>query len=259
MIICAYQFPVSANINENCDSIRKGITSAAKQSARLLIFPECALTGYPTNDHEMLRQVSFTEVEDALREFDSLSKQYHMDIVCGSIEKTENGYYNSAILLSPDAPVRTLYRKRALWGWDKDHFLPGKEEPGVVEIDGFRIGIRICFEIRFPEYFRELYLQNVDCAAILFCDQSEEDDLNRYELIRSHIRTRAVENTYALVSVNSCGRYQTAPSMAVDKDGKVISELLRNEESLLVFDLHKQKDNSFGTQGRKYISDRLLR
>ncbi len=259
MIICAYQFPVSTNIEENCDSIRRGIALAAKECARLLILPECALTGYPTSDFEMIHRIDFKKVENALLEINTLSKQNGMYIICGTAEKEEDNFYNSAFLLCSDAPVRTLYRKRALCGWDSKNFSQGEEDNGIVLIDGFRIGVRICFEIRFPEYFRELYLQNTDCAIVLFCDQSEKDLVSRYELIRSHIRTRAVENIYALVSVNSCGRYQTAPSMAVDENGEVITELQRNEEALLVFDLQKQKGDSLSAQGRRHISDRLLR
>lgn len=46
------------------------------------------------------------------------------------------------------------YDKRALWGWDKDNFTPG-EGGGIIEYGDIKIGIRICFEVRFPEYFRE--------------------------------------------------------------------------------------------------------
>ena len=53
---------------------------------------------------------------------------------------------------------------------------------------------RICYEIRFPEYFRELYVENTDLNVILFYDVSDRDNADRYDLIRAHVRMRAVEN-----------------------------------------------------------------
>ena len=60
-----------------------------------------------------------------------------------------------------------FYDKRALWGWDRDNFTEGQNE-GIFEIGGITIGVRICFEIRFPEYFRELYKQRTDLNVVLF-------------------------------------------------------------------------------------------
>ena len=47
MRIGAYQFDVTANIENNYSHIKKGILEACKSGVRLLVFPECAVTGYP--------------------------------------------------------------------------------------------------------------------------------------------------------------------------------------------------------------------
>jgi predicted amidohydrolase len=72
---------------------------------------------------------------------------------------------NSVAIISPSKTI-DYYDKRALWGWDLDNYSPGTISNGIVIINGIKIGIRICFEIRFPEYFRELYKENVDIAII---------------------------------------------------------------------------------------------
>lgn len=64
---------------------------------------------------------------------------------------------------------KLIYHKRALWGWDKDNFSIGDRD-GVFEINGLKVGIRICFEVRFPEFFRELYREQTDLNIILFYD-----------------------------------------------------------------------------------------
>lgn len=60
--------------------------------------------------------------------------------------------------------------------------------------DDFKIGVRICFEVRFPEYFRELYKADTDFNVVIFYDVANKDDIERYELIKAHLKTRDVEN-----------------------------------------------------------------
>lgn len=258
MIIGAYQFPLCGNVLRNLEFIKTAITEAAAKRARLLLLPECALAGYPGEDPKTIEGIDFAAAQDGICEIEALSAAYDISILCGTVERVGETCYNSALLFSPNKHVKTLYRKRALWGWDLDHFSPGADESGIVEIDGFRIGVRICYEIRFPEYFRELFRQQTDCAVVLFCDQSYEDSKERYDLILSHLRTRAVENVFPLVCVNSCADFQTAPSAAIDEDGVLQCELPRHQAGLLLFDLERKETLSFSAQGRKRVSSKLV-
>ncbi|MPN38492.1 hypothetical protein SDC9_186016 [bioreactor metagenome] len=81
--------------------------------------------------------------------------------------------------------------------------------------------------------------------------------MERYDLIKSHLRTRAVENVFPVLSVNSSVASQTAPTAVIDPDGTVVSELPRHMEQLLIYELKKQTEESFGARGRRSISDKL--
>ncbi len=85
---------------------------------------------------------------------------------------------------------------------------------------------------------------------------ADNDDTERYELIKSHIRTRAVENVTYTLTVNSTYPYQTAPTGIYDKSGCTIKELNRNVEDLLIFDFNNTEDD-FGEKGRRSISNQL--
>lgn len=148
-----------------------------------------------------------------------------------------------------------FYHKRALWRWDRDNFTRGNQER-IIKIGEWKIGIRICFEIRFPEFFRELYDKGTDLNVVLFYDVSDMESEERYDLIKSHIRTRAVENITHILTVNATRPYQTAPTVLFDKSGFLLAELEKNEEGLLIYDLEK-KEADFGEKGRREISNWL--
>ena len=257
MKIGAYQFSVTGNISDNMATLKKAIVLAADKGVRLLIFPECSLTGYPPLTVQSCNNIDFTHVEQCFYELQELSIKYNMFIIIGSVTIDNGKYFNSAMTFSPNENIIAPYHKRALWGYDKDNFTAGNNK-GIFEINNFKIGIRICFEIRFPEYFRELYKSNTDFNVVIFYDVSNNDDIERYELIKSHLKTRAVENISTIISVNSISPYQTAPTAVFDSSGKVIIELPRNTEGLLVYNFESTPLN-FAEQGRKIISDNLIK
>lgn len=254
MRIGAYQFPGSGNRERNFAYLRRGMEQAARENVRLLLFHECALTGYPPLEVSSPQQVDFAGTQRCLRALDMLARLYGMVVAVGTIEQGRSGYYNRVQLLGEgDWPP---YDKRALWGWDEDNFLPGKLS-GIYQIDGIKIGVRICFEVRFPEYFRELYRQGVQLCLMSFCDISHEENRQRYRLIRAHLATRACENAMSLLSANNCAEYQTAPTAFFSPDGKVLAQARRGVPQLLVWDYQPQQEN-FGTAGRRKISHQLL-
>lgn len=255
MKIGAYQFAVTSEIKENLENIKKAILSAAEKGIKLLIFPECALTGYPPYDIPNSSCVDFDSLALAYKQLQELVNDSDIAVIAGAIHKENLRYYNSAIIFRPFCE-KEFYYKRALWGYDKDNFAPGNES-GIFKLEDWNIGIRICYEVRFPEYFRELYRENTDLNIILFYDVTDSDNIDRYELIKSHIRTRAVENVTYTFTVNTIHPYQTAPTLLYDRSGRLLCETKRNKETLLVYDL-KKECLDFGELGRKEISDRLM-
>ena len=256
MKIGAYSFVVTDDIPSNMEAIQRGVSRAAEQSVRLLVFPECALTGYPKGGKSS-SQVDMQALEACFAKLQQLSAQYGIYLLVGSVTRKHGEYHNSAILFSPNQRECELYHKRALWGWDRDNFSDGSPG-GVWTIDGVTVGVRICFEVRFPEYFRELYREKAKVVLVMFNDVSEIDDLARYELIKAHLRTRAVENVCTVISVNDASYHQTAPTAVIHENGEVIAELSRHTEELLVYD-YQPAGLSFGAEGRKTVSDRLTK
>ena len=255
MITGAYQFAVTGSIAENMLHIEEAVRQAAAAKVQLLVFPECSLTGYPPHDFPASSDVDFAEVDRSLTRLQNLSALHGIHIIIGAVTVSNEKYFNSAVHLSPDKEPEH-YRKRALWGWDRKNFSEGTDD-GIFEICGVRIGVRICYEVRFPEYFRELYADRTDLNIILFYDIAKTENSERYRLISAHIMTRAVENVCRTLSVNTCAEHQTAPTALFDGSGHQLAALPPEREGLLVYKL-LPKENDFGEQGRAEISDRLL-
>jgi len=255
MKIAAYQFAVSDDIQKNYCIIKKAIYEASKQEVSLLVFPECCLSGYPHESIANNDSIDFKLVDTLLGELQTVSDETKMSLVIGTIFKEGNCVFNRAVVFRPGMPMAS-YDKRALWGWDEENFAKGNN-PGVFKINGITVGIRICFEVRFPEYFRELYMENTDLNIILFFDVTDDENTDRYNLIKAHLQTRAVENVCPILSVNAIEPFQTAPTMFVGKSGQVIAECNRNQENLLVCNFEKT-DLNFGEKGRRTLSDELL-
>lgn len=254
MRLAAYQFGVTGEVQHNMEFIGKAAELAAEQNAELVVFPECAISGYPPRNIDKAENADKVAIESALKEIQRLADRLGISIIVGTVFYDAQ-YYNRAYVFIPgQSPF--WYDKRALYGWDEENFVPGTEK-GIFKISGYTVGVRICFEVRFPEYFRELYREHTDLDIVLFHDVADSDDIERYNLIRSHLLTRAVENVTPFLSVNATTPFQTAPTCFVNSSGKVLAELERNTEGLLLFDYEKEEPD-FGEKGRLRYSDALV-
>lgn len=254
MKLAAYQFSVSGNIKKNTEIIKEAIKNAASKKVDLIAFPECAVSGYPPRDIPSSKDVDYKEINAALNEIKNLSDELNITVIVGSMA-FEDKYFNRAYVFSPGKDF-THYDKRALYGWDNENFERGNTE-GIYEIDGVKIGVRICFEARFPEYFRELYKADTDLDIVIFYAASDDDDFEKYEVIKSNLITRAVENVTPVFSVDATGPFQTAPTCFINASGRIMIEAKRNEEDMIIYDFEK-KEYNFGELGRKIESDILL-
>ena len=93
MRIAAYQFAVTGDMVENFEKIKNAILLAKKNAVQLLVFPECALTGYPPRDIKSSSEV----VEDCCKKLQELSDETGIALLVGTIYRADQ-IYNRAIL-----------------------------------------------------------------------------------------------------------------------------------------------------------------
>jgi predicted amidohydrolase len=246
--IGAFQFAACESIESNLAAIKRGIAKAADENVRLLLTQECAVCGYPPVEVPSIHAIDKACQLEAYGEISKLAKKHKIYIALGMVTFHEANTYNSIWLLHPGGKELKPYHKRALWGWDKENFQPGNET-GIYTIDGIKVGVRICFEIRFPEYFRELFANQVDLALVSFADVGKDEQKGRINTIQSHLVSRATENVMYVLSANSTSQQQWAPTCVIDPDGNAISTAPLNEEYLLTTEI-EITEPGFGRQGR---------
>jgi 5-aminopentanamidase len=142
----------------NLAKIRGHLRDAKAEGANLVIFPECALTGYcfeskaeATPHAEPIPGPSTQLLADDCR-------QLGLWAVVGMLEALGSDLFNVCTLIGPEGVV-TRYRKIHLPFLGVDRFTtPGDEPFAVHDLGGLRLGMTICYDGSFPESFRSLML-----------------------------------------------------------------------------------------------------
>lgn len=253
--IAAVQYKTDMSIEKNFNKIKSYVEEAVEKNVRLILFPECALCGYPPIEIPSLYEIDFVEQNKYLNKVDELSKKHGIYIALGYIHRKDEQFFDSVKIFSPHQEELPIYHKRALWGYDQTNFIPGNHQ-GIYEIDHIKIGLRICFEIRFPEYFRELFQEEVDVCLLSLCDVGSIENNERRDIIRAHMISRAVENVFYLVSSNSMSSYPTAPTCFISPSGQILGDASDLEEELLVRTLEIEEP-TFGQKGIMHYSKKI--
>ncbi len=157
---------VIGDVAGNLAVIRGHLRDAKAHGANLVMFPECALTGYCFETKE--EAAPFAEpipgpstqlLADDCRELDLWA-------VVGMLESHGNDLFNVAVLIGPNG-IATRYRKIHLPFLGVDRFTtPGDEPFAVHDLGGLRLGMSICYDGSFPESFRSLMLLGADLIVL---------------------------------------------------------------------------------------------
>lgn len=238
MRIAAYQFSVTADIETNLNIMLAAIERASHKGIRLLVMPEYALSGSPFYAGASLYPIDKERLASSILRLQRAAQKNDLYLVAGSTIQAKACEYNAALFFTPEGTEPQYYIKRALWGEEMGYFRK-ENTPGVFMVDDLKVGVRICYEIRFPGFFAELYKERTDLNLVLFHDVSGMQDGQRYALQRSHLLTRACENIVQTLSVNTCERWQCAPTAFYNHEGSLVKELNRHRPGFLTVDFER--------------------
>ena len=229
------------NIAANLRQIVRAARAASAAEAKILVAPELSLTGYAAAAAGRISEVAQAPEGPVLSKLAELSAELGISMILGFPERDGTTFFNSAIAVTPDGG-NAIYRKCHLYGdLERKSFCAGSGMSPIVTVEGFRIGMLICYDVEFPEWARVLALEGVDLiAAPTALPRSDANS----RVAQSVIRARALENGVFIAYADLCGedslyRYQ-GMSAIVGPNGE---DLARGgaEPCLLIADLDKSR------------------
>ncbi|MBN1487384.1 MAG: carbon-nitrogen hydrolase family protein [Anaerolineae bacterium] len=236
-VAIAQMDPKLGRNTENHAHIITLLQTAMDAGARLVVFPECATAGYGFADLSAAYQAAETipgkityQLAESCAAF-TRAKGAAYYVIVGMLERGANPHivFNSSVLIGP-AGVIGVYRKTHLPVLGVDRFVtPGADEFSVWETDLGRIGMLICYDLRFPEAMRALALAGADIIALPTNWPDGSQNAPQYVT-----RTRALENRVFVLACNRCGEesgfWFFGGSQIVDPRGHVLAQAGADEE-----------------------------
>jgi predicted amidohydrolase len=202
MRIALYQGPPGPNLPaQNLLRLEHWATEAARRGAELVVFPEMFISGYNIGAQAAARHAQ--PPDGAIpRQIAAMAKAKGIAIAYGYPEAGDGGAVHNAAQLVSAQGVRLLdYRKVHLFGdLDKAMFQPGDGGFCVAELNGWKLGLLICYDVEFPEAVRQLALAGAQLVLV------PTANMVGFETV-AHItvRARAYENGCYLAYANYCG------------------------------------------------------
>ena len=241
--------PKLAEKERNLDACLARLDEAVSQRAQLLVLPECAIPGYMYESADEALPYAEEIPGPSTEALEEACRRTGAHVVCGLLERDGDRLHNAAVLVGPDGLVGS-YRKTHLPFLGVDRFVtPGDDLP-VWDTPLGRIGVEICYDLRFPEVTRTLALKGAD----IVCHPTNFPVAAR---VQTELITvaRAAENRIFLLTANRCGQERWAEfcgrSQIVDPLGVRLAETGVAGEALLVadVDIEKARDKDYVIPG----------
>jgi predicted amidohydrolase len=257
-IACAQIDCVLGDPKINLEKIVGCMRSAAEREAKLVMFPECALTGYAYNSlHEA---IPFAEKIDG-RSSEAVAevcRETGTHAIAGFIETDGDKFYNAAMVVGPDGVIGS-YRKVHLPFIGIDRFVtPGDRQFNIFELPFGKVGVNICYDISFPEAARVLKLKGAELIALV--TNWPEAAWRTPEFLAN---TRALENHLFYAATDRVGTERgwkfIGRSKIVDCNGDTLEEAGLEDEELLItsIDFQEANHNRIVNVAGAYEVDRL--
>ncbi len=217
---------------ENLDKVLLEAGTAAQNGAELIVFPECALTGYVFSSREEALPFAESIPGASTDTLAACCRELGAHIVAGLLEKDADKCYNAAVLIGPDGLIGK-YRKNHLPFLGIDRFIDAGDGPfEVYKTPIGNIGINICYDCNFPESARVMTLLGAD-IIVLPTNWPE----GREKIVNYVVNTRAFENRVHFVAVDRVGNERgtrfLGHSKIIAASGNTLAEAGGDDEEII--------------------------
>lgn len=237
------------NKAKNLDVAIKYLNKAVRNGARFILLPETFnFRGECSNPAMVAETIPGLSLEP----IQEIAAREKVVVLVGSIyEKAPHRKkaYNSSILIDEKGRIKAIYRKIHLFDvslkekkiLESKIFLRGKK-PVISSVFGVRVGLSICYDLRFPELYRNYASSGVKilCVPASFTFTTGKA---HWEVL---LRTRAIENQCFVIAPNQCGIGQGGVrtygnSMIIDPWGRIVARASSDRQEIIYAELNMEK------------------
>ncbi len=220
------------NVEANLTHVGELARSARDTGCDMVVFPEMVDTGYEMGAIEAAASSWDTGVFPQLCD---LAAELDLYLICGLSERSERGVHNAVAAIDRRGALLAKYRKVHLFTGapvhEERHLIAG-DQSEVAEFSGFRWGMMVCYDVRFPEMARTLALRHADVLVVP--SAFPHPRLRHWNTL---LAARAIENQVYVVAANRVGTDGSVTfcgaSQIIDPYGVVIAKAGEEEEALV--------------------------
>jgi predicted amidohydrolase len=217
MRVALCQVPVSSDPAVNLGRAKAALADAAAAGAGLAVFPEGAQARFGTDLSAAAEPVDGPFCSGLA----GAARDHGIAVVAGVFEPGPGGrVYNTAVAFGADGRLAAAYRKihlfDALGQRESDQVAAG-DDPVVADLGGLRVGIMICYDIRFPEQARALAVRGADLIVV---PAGWAAGLFKEEHWVTLLRARAIENTVWVAAADQVPDRAEPPTRAPTGTGR---------------------------------------
>lgn len=253
--IATCQFPVSADIQLNYQFIEAQMTESKLKRADIVQFPECSLSGYPGTDMMTMKDFNWDELHSMTDSIRSLADRLNIWVVLGSLHRLSGNKkpYNCLYVIDPDGKLIDRYDKRFCTSSDLEYCSPG-DHFVKFKLKGVNCGLLICYDVRFPELYREY--RKLDCDVIFHSFYNARQQKGSIHPVIMPVSAQAHAATnYFYISLSNSSAPESWPCQFITPDGLIQNKLAANIPGVLISDVDISEE--FYDASREYRQDAI--
>ena len=241
-ILVVQNSAILENKSQTFKNVDRLLSEYKNEKPNLIVFPEVWSSGWCCRNFQNdAEEVSDSETIDYLK---NIAKEFNSPVIGGSfIQKVSGGFKNSCPIISKKGVLVDMYDKIHLFshkGSEENKYITPGNDLLLLDLGYTKIGVTICYDIRFPEIYRQYSKLGAEIFVNVAAWSSKKPE--HWNIMH---RARAIENQCFMIVADQSGKiseneYNLGHSMVIDGWGDVIDEL-GSEEGCIITDIDLDK------------------
>ena len=240
--VATCQFAVSASIEKNAANIRALMEKAKNGGANIVHFSECAISGYAGPNHNTLAGFDWDLLRARTQDIMALAAKLKLWVALGSMHQLTppNKPHNSLYLINANGQIENRYDKRFCTQGDLEYYTPGSRFV-TFELNSVKCALLICFDLRFPEIYRQLKKLGAQCIFQSFYNANSGINIHSH-IMRQTMQCHAATNYFWVSMANTSGPKSPYPSCFIQPDGQIAAQLKLNRAGIMINTIDTRKN-----------------